>query len=326
MILAGDVGGTKTDLALFEESGQRLRQVRHAAYESRAHPSLQAILSDFLPPAERPGLRSACLGVAGPVIRGRCHTTNLPWIIEEADLAQALGVSRVRLLNDLEATAYGTLYLDEQDLFTLHRGASVPKANIAVIAAGTGLGQALLYWDGARYHPIASEGGHADFAARTPEEFDLLLSLRARYGRHVSYERVLSGPGIYQIYSFLRERRGAPEPPALVGQRLQTVDVSAVVTQLALAREDAVCSDALALFCSIYGAEAGNLALKWMALGGIYVAGGIGPKILPILQDGAFLAAFVDKGRFEEFMRRITVKVVLNPRTALLGAAYFALR
>jgi glucokinase len=323
MILAGDIGGTKTVIGLFEQAGGLLRAVREETFPSKSYATLEAILDRFLGAASRPELRSACFGVAGPVIEGRSRTTNLPWELDEPALEKALQVPRVKLLNDLEATAYGMLHLDSTDLCALQPGLK-RKGNIAVIAAGTGLGQAMLYWDGQHHHPIASEGGHADFAPRTDLEVDLLNYLRREFGR-VSYERLLSGPGLFNIYRFLRDSGFATEPEWL-RQRIAQGDPGAVISQIGLAGEHPLCTRTLDLFTSVYGAEAGNLALKALAVGGVYVAGGIAPKILPRLQDGAFIRAFTDKGRLSDVMRSIEVKVALNPRAPLIGAAHYALR
>jgi glucokinase len=243
--------------------------------------------------------------------------------LDEPTLEKALQVPRAKLLNDLEAAAYGMLHLDPTDLCVLQPGLK-RQGNIAVIAAGTGLGQAILYWDGAHHHPIASEGGHADFAPHTDSEMELWTYLRREFG-HVSCERLLSGPGLFNIYRFLRDSGDATEPEWL-RQRIAQGDPGAVISQIGLAGEHPLCTRALDLFCSVYGAEAGNLALKALSVGGVYVAGGIAPKILPRLQDGAFIHAFTDKGRLSDLMRSIEVKVALNPRAPLIGAAHYALR
>lgn len=324
MILAGDVGGTKTVLALFEARADGLQQRREATFVSPEHGSLEAILTAFLAASGQPALRVACLGVAGPVIDGTCDITNLGWHFDETALAESIRVPRLKLLNDLEATAYGMTCLPADELVLLNPGRRPKQAgNIAVIAAGTGLGEAMLYWDGTHYHPIASEGGHADFAARTEREIELLRYLHQVGGGRVSYERVLSGRGLVNIYRFLRTR--GPREPAWLADAMAGEDASAVISEAALARSDSVCVEALDLFCSIYGAEAGNLALKCLALGGVFVGGGIAPKILPALQ-AHFIDSFIDKGRFADLMRSIAVSVALNPRAALLGAAHYARR
>jgi glucokinase len=326
MILAGDIGGTKTVLALFEQAGNELRQLRDATFVSREHRSLEDLLSQFLQEEPSAALQAGCLGVAGPVIEGKCRTTNLPWTLEETALARAIGAPRVKLLNDLEAAAYGMLYLQPEEFSILNPGVQAQhRGNIAVIAAGTGLGEAMLYWDGVQHYPIASEGGHSDFAPRTDQEIELLRYLRAKLGGRVSYERVLSGPGFYDIYLFLRDSGYAVEPPWLA-ERLKSGDPNATITQIGLAGEEPLCVATLELFCSIYGAEAGNLALKYLAVGGVFVGGGIAPKILPALQRGSFMRSFTDKGRFSDLLKNIEVSVALNPRAPLLGAAHFALR
>jgi glucokinase len=324
VILAGDIGGTKTVLALFEEKGDGIHRLRDATYGSKDYPSFDDVLSRFLKKQTGQSLGAACFGVAGPVIEGKCQTTNLPWVLEENALGRIIGAPQVKLLNDLEAAAYGMLYLQSGELSVLSPGVRPKrKGNIAVIAAGTGLGEAILYWDGRRYHPVASEGGHTDFAPRTDREIEMLRYLRPKFGGHVSYERVLSGPGLYGIYSFLRDAGYASEPGWLAN-KIKTGDPGAVISQSALAAESPLCVEALGLFCSIYGAEAGNLALKCMAVGGVFVGGGIAPKILPALQQGGFMRGFSDKGRYSKLMNEMKVSVSLNPRAPLLGAAHFA--
>ena len=287
--------------------------------------SFDVVVTEFLG-NQTGGLDAACFGVAGPVIDGRAQITNLPWTLDEAALAKRTSAARVKLLNDLEATAYGVIFLHDDERSVLNTGATPRRTgHIAVIAAGTGLGEALLYYDGTHYHPIASEGGHADFAPRTDEEIELLRYLRASLKGHVSYERLLSGPGIYNIYCFLRDTRYAVEP-AWLAEKLGSGDPSATIAANGLSGADPLCVKTLDLFANIYGAEAGNLALKGLALGGVFVAGGIAPKVLPALRNGSFMRGFTDKGRFANLVERLPVNVSLNPRTALLGAAHFALR
>lgn len=323
MILAGDIGGTKTVIGLFEAAGNRLQAIRDETFPSRNYDTLEEILSRFLRSESRASLRAACFGVAGPVIEGQCKTTHLSWVLDEHRLAEALRIPQVKLLNDLEATAFGMLHIEPADLHVLQPG--LPRTgNIAVIAAGTGLGEAILYWDGTRHHPMATEGGHTDFAPRNDLEVELLRYLQREAG-HVSYERVLSGPGLFNIYRFLRDSGFASEPDWL-RTRIATDDPGSAISEIGLAGNDALCTKALDLFCSIYGAEAGNLALKAFAIGGVYIAGGIAPKISSKLQDGTFIRAFADKGRFTDLLRSIEVKAAVNPRTALLGAAHYAIR
>jgi len=322
-ILAGDIGGTKSVLAIFEKEGERLNVVTHEQFASREFPDFTDVVDLFLAKAGNPEIDAAVLGIAGPVIGGKCHTTNLPWVIETQALQQQLGTSGVKLLNDLEATAYGMLYLDESQFVSLNPDAVTADANRAVIAAGTGLGEALLYRDGKGFHPVGTEGGHCDFAPVTQQQDRLLHWLRSHYPSHVSIERVLSGPGIYTLYQFLAQSGFAPEP-AFMQDLPEDTDPSAMVSKGALEYKDRLCSETLRLFTEIYGQEAGNLALKTLALGGIYIGGGIAPKILPFLQEETFLKAFVHKGRFEPLLRQVDVKVSLEPETALMGAARYA--
>ena len=320
MILAGDIGGTKTILAfLFSDKKQTLRLEK--TYQSQAYPNLEAVIEDFMKGREE-SVSSACFAVAGPIVDGRCEATNLPWVVDAQRLKDAFGFNSVSLLNDLEATALGALYLEDQEIRVLNRGEADSRGNMAVIAAGTGLGEAGLFWDGSRYRPIASEGGHSDFAPRNPIEIQLLEYLLKKF-RTVSYERVLSGPGLFDIHQFLKES-GHGDEPAWVTERLKKEDPSAVIAEVGLSGKVSLCMKSMELFVSLYGAEAGNLALKFMATGGVYIGGGIAPKILDKLVDGTFLKAFTDKGRFASLMRRIPVKVILNPKTALRGAARVA--
>ncbi len=318
MILAGDVGGTSTRLGLFEAAGGRLRPVVEQTYHSRTYTGLEVIVRAFLA-AGGPRPTHACFGIAGPVRQGVVRTPNLPWVVEAARLAADLGLAEVTLLNDLEANAYGVWELEPADFAVLNAGAPGATGNAAIIAAGTGLGEAGFYWDGRQHHPFACEGGHADFAPRTDLEADLFLHLWKKHG-HVSCERVLSGPGLFALYEFLRDTgRGREEPR--VRERMRHEDPSAVVSQEALAGSCALCVQALNLFVSVYGAEAGNLALKLLATGGVYVGGGIAPKILHKLQEPPFREAFVAKGRMRPLLEAIPVRVILNDKTALLGAA-----
>ena len=325
MILAGDIGGTKTVLALFEPQGKTLTPVREATFPSRGHGTFEEILRNFT--HDSPGLKldAACFGVAGAVMDGRVQTTNLPWTLEEKALAATLGVRKATLLNDLEAAAYGTLHLSLEEKHVLNPGTSRRKrGNIAVIAAGTGLGEAILFFDGRKYQPIASEGGHGDFAPQSDIEIELLKYLRTKFHGHVSYERVLSGPGFFNVYSFFRDTGHAPEPDWLA-EKIESGDPSAVVAEHGLSGQDTNCVATLDLFARIYGAEAGNLALKALAVGGVFVAGGIAPKILPALtRNNAFLEGFFAKGRFTDLMKNLHVSIAMNPRAPLIGAAHYA--
>jgi glucokinase len=322
IVLAGDVGGTKTALALFEKDARgAVRLVREDTLPSRDFASLELAIERFLDAAPRPSIAAVCLGVAGPVVDGRAQATNLPWIIDERMLARAIGSPRVKLLNDLEVAAHGVLGLPDGDLRTLQAGR--PRhGNQVLIAAGTGLGEAIIVRDGERRIVIASEGGHGDLAARNELEDDLLRYLRKEFGR-VSYERVLAGPGLFNVYRFLRDIGWAKESPE-VAARMRTENPSAVVTELGLAKRDALCDKALDVFVSIYGAEAGNLALKAMAIGGVLVGGGIAPRMIERIASGGFVAAFRDKGRLASLMEALPIHVALNPRAPLFGAAHVA--
>jgi glucokinase len=329
MILAGDVGGTSTRLALFARDGSgRLGLLAERIYPSRAHDSLDAILTLFLKEeAARPDgpagpIEAASFGAAGPVRRGRCETTNLPWVIEADRLAAIVGLPAAGLINDLEANAWGLEELGPSDVLVLSPGAPGAGGNSAIIAAGTGLGEAGLFWDGRRHLPFATEGGHADFSPRNETEDDLLRYLRARFGR-VSWERVVSGPGLASVYGFLRDT-GRGEEPSWMAEEVGRGDPAAAITAAAREGRCPLASLAVDLFVSLYGAEAGNLALKTLATGGLYVGGGIAPRISDRLQHGGFMEAFTAKGRMRTLLESIPVRVVLNPSTALLGAARHA--
>src|SRR5712675_284749 len=267
MILAGDIGGTRTRLAAFETEGNRLQCVIEKTYPSQQHDGLSAILADFIKTEGIP-VHSACVGVAGPVRGGRSKISNLPWIIDSRELAQQLKLGSVGLLNDLEAYAYGIDALESKDFVTLGEGAEDAEGNRAVISARTGLGMAGLYWDGFRHHPFACEGGHADFAPRNALEMELLAYLQKKYGR-ISCERLLSGPGIKNIYDFLRDTKRAEEPQALKDQITGTPDAPALISKLAAAGTTPICDQTMSIFVSIYGAETGNVALNFLSTGGI---------------------------------------------------------
>jgi glucokinase len=318
MILAGDIGGTHTRLAFFTVEGNRLISVSEETFPSRIHSGLAEIVKQFLS-THKLSCSIACFGIAGPVKNGRGETTNLPWIVDAGLLTDELDIPTVLLINDLEATAYGVTILEPSDWTVINVGAPDAAGNAAVIAAGTGLGEAGLYWNGQSYRPFATEGGHVDFAPRSPLELELLHFLLTKFNR-VSYERVLSGPGLVNIYQFLRET-GRGDEPAWLAEELRLHDPAAVITQAALAERSTLCTQALELFVSIYGAEAGNLALKMMATGGVFIGGGIAPKILPKLMTPTFLQAFLTKGRMQPLLEAIPVRVILHGQTALLGAA-----
>lgn len=317
VILAGDVGGTSTRLAYFESTHNGLVALAEGRYQSQEHSSLADIVRRFATQYCMDAQR-ACFGIAGPVIDGRVRTPNLPWNIDSGELAAAVGLKEVRLINDLEANTYGIAELKAQDLLTLNPGVADPTGTIAVVSAGTGLGESLAYWDGAAHRPLPSEAGHADFAARNEVEADLLLYLQAKHGR-VSYERVLSGPGLLDIYRFLRDRHYYQEDEAIIAA-MNAGDAPAVITRAALDGSCPMCVKALDIFVAVYGAESGNAALRFLATGGVYLGGGIAPKITEKLRGASFIVAFTAKGRLSSLVQTIPVHVILNERTALLGA------
>ena len=318
MILAGDVGGTNTRLAGFEVAGGALVPRVTKTYPSHAHPSLEAIVEAFV--RELPGpVAHACFGVAGPVLDDRVQAVNIPWSVEGRSLAARLGLSRLVLINDLEANAWGLAALGPGDVAVLQAGRPVATGNAAVVAAGTGLGEAGLVWDGRRHRPFPTEAGHADWAPQDERQIALWRFLAAEFG-HVSVERVLSGPGLHNIYRFLRDVEGLPEPPGL-GAALAAGDPAPVIAGAGLEGRAEICRQALEIFAAIYGAEAGNLGLRVLATAGVYLGGGIAPRILPALRGPAFRAALLAKGRLRSVVEAIPVLVILNDQTALLGAA-----
>ena len=348
MILAGDIGGTKTNLALYDWTTERVEPVRADSFHSADYKALEEIVEEFLsaPPPTPPAgeetasdkngataetdeaapeplkISAACFGVAGPVIDNHSHTTNLPWVVDGPSLGKKFDIPHVQLLNDLEATAYGILLLRPDEVVVINAG-TPPKTKhaLALIAAGTGLGEAILYWDGAKYRPMPSEGGHADFAPNSDSEIELLRHLRGSY-LHVSYERIVSGPGLHAIYEYLRDTKKNEQ--TRLAEKIKVGNPAAEIAEAGLKGQAEIAKQALELFSTIYGAEAGNLALKALALDGVYVAGGIAPKLLKKLQDGSFMRGFTNKGRYKRMMTQIPVKVVMNDKTALLGAASVA--
>lgn len=322
MILAGDIGGTHARLAFFNVDNDRFRLLAASVYPSREHASLDEIVVKFM---QASGLKPdlACFGVPGPVRNGRVETSNLPWIIESKRLSDELNVPSAGLINDLEAEAWGIQALEADDVVSLNQAKGFLAGNQAVIAAGTGLGQAGLYWDGVQHRVFACEGGHSDFAPRDELEIELLRYLQTRYG-HVSYERVVSGPGLLNIYRFLRDTKRGAEPPRLTDNMLHE-DPAAVICREGIASTCPLCEQSVDIFVSIFAAEAGNLALKLLATGGIFLGGGIAPKMLPKLAGPLFMHAFVNKGRMQTLLESIPVKVIVNERAALLGAARYAM-
>jgi glucokinase len=324
-ILAGDVGGTKSTLAIFSPKAGPRAPLVEATFPSGNYPSLERVAQEFL---AQTGIEVgvACFGVAGPVLNGRATITNLPWVMDEVNLAQTLGLARVRLLNDLVATAQAIPLLTPPDLYMLNAGKPTKGGAIAVIAPGTGLGEAYLTWDGSRYIAHPSEGGHANFGPSTPLEMGLLRYLQDRFG-HVSYERVCSGIGIPNIYAYLKEHGHAEEPAWLAAALAVAQDPTPIIVNGALTQENPcpICATTLSMFIAILGTEAANLTLKVMASGGLYLGGGIPPRILPALETGHFLAAFRHKGRFSDLLATIPIHVILDPKVALYGAAHYGL-
>ena len=321
IILAGDIGGTKTNLAVFTtESGLRA-PFAEAAFPSADYPSLEVLVQEFLSRNEIKVDR-ASFGVAGPVVNGKSKITNLPWMMDETHIEDALGIASVHLLNDLLALAYAVPFLTTNDLHALNKGRAVSGGSMAVVAPGTGLGEAYLTWDGTTYRAYASEGGHADFAPSNALETGLLHYLLKRF-EHVSYERVCSGSGLVNIYDYLKDSGYAEEPDWLADQMISAYDRTPVIVQAALDKDRPcrLCLATLEMFISILGAEAGNMALKVMATGGVYLGGGIPPRILSALKDGPFMETFGRKGRMSKLMEAFPVYVILNPKAALLGAA-----
>jgi len=324
MILAGDVGGTKVDLALYSFEKGQLRSFAEKKFQARGYASLDAVVREFLDAARPPDeITAACFGVPGPVRNGRLKLTNLPWLLDSHELARELNIEHLFLINDLEANGYGIPELPPDKIFTLSPGDPSVVGNRALIAAGTGLGEAVLVWDGMRHQPIASEGGHTDFAPRNDEEIELLRYLWRTLNGRVSYERVVSGLGIANVYAFFRDVKGLEEPSWL-RDRMAAEDPNAVIGELAESGESELCVRTLDLVISAYGAEAGNLALKILAVGGVYVGGGIAPKVLNLIRKGGFMKSFTDKGRLSSLLEQTPVHIILESQAALIGAASFA--
>jgi glucokinase len=325
MIVAGDVGGTKVHLALYNKTGTGYVSVRDAKFPAHEFDSLEAVVHAFLKQGseDKSAITAACFGVPGPVRDGRLKLTNLPWTLDCRDLSKALSIQHVFLINDLEANGYGIPQLAPDKIFHLHHGDNPAVGHRGLMSAGTGLGQALLIWDGQQHRPIASEGGHGDFAARSNREIALLQYLRDTLKGRVSWERVVSGIGIKNIYNFLRDVEKINEPSWLC-DRMKAEDPNAVIGECSEDGSSSLCFETMKTFTSAYGAEAGNLALKVLATGGIYLGGGIAPKILKTLQSGFFMQAFLDKGRLSPLLQSIPVRVILDDTCALLGAAAYA--
>lgn len=328
MIIAGDVGGTKVHLALYDFAGGRLHPIRDEKFPAHQFGSLDEIVNKFLagdeqrPATKRDEILAACFGCPGPVRDGRLKLTNLPWVLDARELAKSLSIQHVFLINDLEANGYGIPEVSLDKIFTLHEGDPNSVGHRGLIAAGTGLGEALLIWDGKKHHPIPSEGGHCDFSARSHREIALLEYLRNELNGRVSFERVVSGIGIKNIYEFLRDVEKIDEPKWL-RDRMAGEDPNAVIGECAEDGSSSICFETMKLFASAYGAESGNLALKVLATGGIYLGGGIAPKRLKTMQNGFFMQAFLDKGRMSPLLQAIPVRIILDDSCALLGAAAY---
>lgn len=322
-LLAGDIGGTKTILRLNQFQAGGTQTLAEATYHSAQYPHLNAIVQTFLAAAGEISPQRACFAIAGPVTNNTAQLTNLPWQLDAGQMQQVLQIPYIHLINDFAAVGYGVLVLNPQDLYVLQAAPVIPHQPVAVLGAGTGLGEAILVWQGQQYEVLPLEGGHTDFPARTDLEIGLLQYLQKRHGR-VSVERVVSGQGIAAIYQYL-SASGMPVS-ALVKQEMQSEDIAAVVARHALAHTDSLCEQVLDMFVNAYGAEAGNLALKSLPYGGVYLAGGIGPKILPKLQDGTFIQNFLDKGRMRSLLAKMQVAQILNPKVGLIGAALYAER
>lgn len=326
MILAGDVGGTKVHLALFDFTSGRLHMLREHKFASRDFTSVEGVVKAFIAQdskGDTHGITAACFGAPGPVIDQRMEPTNLPWKLDARVISRTSDIPHVLLLNDLEANGYGIPELEPKDLVTLYQGDPSAVGNAGLISAGTGLGEALLVWNGKRHIPVASEGGHTDFAARTPDEIALLQHLTKKLNGRVSYERVISGLGLINIYEFFRDVKKMDEPQWLK-DRMAKEDPNFVIATCGEDGSSELCAETLNLFAGVYGAEAGNIALKVLARGGVYLGGGMSPKLLKTLQNGTFRKAFLDKGRLSPLLETITVRVILDQSCALLGAAAYA--
>lgn len=323
MILAGDVGGTKVELALYGFERGQLVHIREERFPAQEFAGLEEIVRRFLLESEAPEITAACFGVPGPVRGGRLRLTNLPWVLDSRELSTSLGIQHLFLINDLEANGYGIPELKADQILTLNEGDPAAVGNRALVSAGTGLGEGVLVWNGKSHMPMASEGGHCDFAARTDLEVELLAYLMKKLGGRVSWERVVSGQGVTNIYRFLRDVKGMPEP-AWLQARMAEEDPNAVIGEVGEQGRSDLCGKTLEMFASAYGAESGNMVLKVLATGGMYLGGGIAPKIVQTMKGGVFMRAFTDKGRLTELLVQTPVHIILESRCALIGAAAFA--
>ncbi|MCO5241084.1 MAG: glucokinase [Chitinophagaceae bacterium] len=318
IVFAADIGATKTNLAFYKTEHNTCRLLQEAKLISKEYKNIAQLTRDFTRDAPQPD--AICFGVAGPVLNGHATLSNLQWEIDIRDIATQFPGANVHLINDLEATAYGLAVLGEKDVQVIHKGSITPVGNAAVIAPGTGLGEAGLYWDGSCFHPFATEGGHADFAARNNLDFELYTFLQQQFG-HVSWERLVCGPGIVNIYRFLRDVKHGEEPGWLA-QQMQHADAAATISRHIDQSE--LCKMTMQYFIRYLAYESANLVLKLNATGGLFIGGGIVPQIIPLLENDTFYSSFRQSGRLNFLLEKVPVKVILNPQTALLGAAYYA--
>ena len=317
LVLAGDVGATKTNLALFKMNGNGAEALKEGNYKSQQYKSFTEITDDFLKGQADP--EACCIGVAGPVFDGKVKLTNLSWKMDSSEIAKHIKLENVYLINDLEATAYGLAMLTDKDTVVIHKGSDMASGNAAIIAPGTGLGEAGLYFDEKLYHPFATEGGHTDFASRDKTDFELYEYLQNKFG-HVSYERVICGPGILNIYQFLKEEKKLEEPGWLSNE-INKGDAAAVISKHI--EQSILCDETMRLFIRFLANESANLSLKMKATGGLFIGGGIAPQLIPLFEKYQFNNSFLDSGRMNHLLEKVTVRIILNPKTALLGAAYY---
>ena len=316
-VLAGDVGGTKTNLALFRMNGEDVTTVKESSYKSQEFKSITEITDDFL--KDQPHPEACCIGVAGPVFNGKVKLTNLSWELDSNEIAKQMGLANVYLINDLEATAFGLAMLTDKDLQIIYKGSEAPSGNAAIIAPGTGLGEAGLYFDGKIYHPFATEGGHTDFASRDKTDFELYEYLQNKFG-HVSCERVICGPGIFNIYQFLKDEKRMEEPGWL-NDEIKKDDAPAVISKHI--EQSNLCNETMRLFIRFLAHETANLVLKMKATGGLFIGGGIAPQLISLFDKYQFNNSYLDSGRMNHLLEKATVSIILNNKTAMLGAAYY---
>lgn len=320
-VLGGDAGGTKVNLAIFEATATDVKMIKSSSYHSGSFPSVNKILQQFMQenPDDKP--EKICLGVAGPVFEGRVTVTNLPWYVDANEIAEATGISQVILLNDLEATAYGVAGLEEKDFAILHAGDSEEGGNISILAPGTGLGEAGLFWDGQYHHPFATEGGHCDFSCRNEADLELHDFMLKKY-KVVSWESIIAGPGVYSIFQFLCEVKQRTMSVAIEDQ-IKTNDPSAVVSAAAIEESDPVCVEAMRIYIRNLARECCNLILKMKSTGGLLLAGGVPPKIISLLRDPYFYENLLDCDRMQDLVKKVPVKVILNDKAPMIGAGWF---